>query len=225
MGVRVSKSKARVAVESVFDNSTFQSCQVTNVKQTQQVDEIVTEPGCDLNLMLKQEAVMDDECALNALTKNLTDYHIKNKLDIERGLSPNIASVTNDSSEEDIKKKVANFVEQRCQDVDVDQNQKVGKLWCRGGRANIPIIQKFVGKTSCAAEAVMDNVDKWALDNNQTVDDSSGIGDFFKGWLTMQTIMGIIVLIVIALFLYWMTRPDSGSSAAGQAVSLIPLAV
>lgn len=224
MGVRVSKSKARVAVESVFDSSTFQSCQVINVKQNQQVDEIVVEPGCDLNVMLTQEAVIEDKCALSAITKNLTDYHIKNKQEIERGLSPNIASVTNDSSEQDIQKAVTNFVQQRCQDVDVDQQQKVGKVWCRGGRANLPIIQKFVGKTSCVADAVMDTVDKWALDNNQTVDDSSGIGDFFKGWLTMQTIIGIVVLIVIALFLYWMTRPDSGSSAAGQAASLLLVA-
>lgn len=213
MGVAVSKTKTKTLLDNVFNASVYNKCPQSSIKQVQQVGDI-TVSGCDANIVIGQEAYLDDACTLSTTIDSLTDYYVKNKQQLEQGLVPNLVNVSNTSSEETIRQEIQADIQNMCPDVVVDQEQVIGNVVCQGSKLNLPILQKFSGRTSCVVNELLKRADKWETDNEQKVEQSSGIGAFFQKWLTMQMLAIVLVVIVILALLYWLSVGDNAANAA-----------
>lgn len=213
MGVAVSKTKTRTLLDNVFNASVYNKCPQSSIKQVQQVGDI-TVSGCDADISIKQEAYLDDACTFNTLIDSLTKYYVKNKQELEQGLVPNLVNVSNTSSEEEIRQQINESIESMCSDVSVDQEQVVGNVVCQGSKLKLPILQRFSGRTSCVVDELLKRADRWEADNEQSVEQSSGIGAFFSKWLTMQMLAIVLVVIVILALLYWLSVGDNAANAA-----------
>lgn len=213
MGVAVSKTKTKTLLDNVFKTSVYNKCPTSNIKQVQHVGDI-TVSGCDADISIKQEVYLDDACTLSTTIDSLTDYYVKNKQELEQGLIPNLVNISNTTSVQEIRQQISADIQNMCPDVVVDQEQVVGNVICQGSKLNLPILQKFSGRTSCVVNELIKRADKWEADNEQKVEQSSGIGAFFSKWLTMQMLAIVLVVIVILALLYWLSVGDNAANAA-----------
>lgn len=213
MGVAVSKTKTKTLLDNVFNASVYNQCPQSSIKQVQRVGDI-TVSGCDADISIKQEAYLDDACTLNTLIDSLTKYYVKNKQELEQGLVPNLVNVSNTSSEEEIRQQINESIESMCSDVDVDQEQVISDVLCQGSKLKLSVLQQFTGRTSCVVDELLKRADRWEADNEQRVEQSSGIGAFFSKWLTMQMLAIVLVVIVILALLYWLSVGDNAANAA-----------
>lgn len=210
----VSKTKTKTLLDNVFSASVYNKCPQSSIKQVQHVGDITVSGDCDADISVKQEAFLDDACTLSTVIDSLTKYYVKNKQELEQGLVPNLVNVSNTSSEEEIRQQIEESIQNMCPDVTVDQEQVVRNVVCESGRLKLPILQRFSGRTSCVVDELLKRADKWEADNEQSVEQSSGIGAFFSKWLTMQMLAIVLVVIVILALLYWLSVGDNAANAA-----------
>jgi hypothetical protein len=227
MGAKVSKDRVEQMLETVFTTKTFNKCGTVSVDLDQQVGDIVAEEGCDATISITQQAYYKDDCALKTTIDSLTDFYVKNKQEIEEGLVPNIANVSDTSSRTTIRAEVQAEVDNICQEVAVAEKQVVGNVLCRGSKLKLDVLQKFYGKTACVVSELIKRADKWKSENEQDVTRASGFLDAVKGWFTMQLTMGILVVVAIVLIigglLWFMDRnPEKGEMIALAATG-VPL--
>lgn len=221
MGVSVSKSKVDTMLEDIFSYDSFQKCQTVTVKNKQQVGDIVIEEGCDASIQLTQDTFIDDQCSLDSVVKSMQEYYVKNKADIEKGFVPNLVSVSTTESDQNIRQEVSTKIRAMCSDIKVDDEQVVGNVYCRGGKLNLPLMQKFYGKTACVVNQLLQRADKWKAENEMDLNESSGVGGFFSKWLNVQVIAIVIIAILFLAILYWMSVPGNAENAAKVAAVLI----
>lgn len=201
MGGLVSTHKVNTTMSSIFDEKSFVACPRSVIKQDQKVGDIVVGEGCSATLNLTQLTVLDDTCAVDQLTKNAVDYYVKNRQDIEEGLSPNILNITNVSSDTKFEEEVKNAITTICPEKDVKQSQIIGNVFCQGGDLNLTILQSISGRTACIANQVLEQTNKWKEEYDDKTNISSGLADIFKTFVTLPMIIGGIIVILIVLFI------------------------
>lgn len=210
MGVGVSKNEVSTEVANIFKSSLYNECPTVHIKQIQEVGDITVEEGCDLSLLLKQEAFYDDKCTLDTLVDSLTDYTLDNQQKISQGFLPVLVNVSNTSSREEVRNEVDREVKNICSKTNSEQKQIIGDIFCRSGKLNLPVLQKFQGRSACVANEVLRRADAFQLEHEQDVEQSSGIGAFFSKWLNLWGVIAIGAVIFFLLFLYfWFSNPEA----------------
>jgi len=207
MGVNTSKELSESVLRNVFDAKLYNKCPVVAVELDQEVGNISVK-DCDANIMIKQESYIEDDCALNTTIKNLTDFYMKKQQDISKGLIPNIVNVSKITTRDKVYNEIRNEIYNICTEVKVNQKQLVRNVACEGGKLNLPILQKFYGKTSCVVNELISRVDKWESSQNQKVDQSSGFLTGVKYWFIMQIIAVVLIIAVLLAFIWFLTTPS-----------------
>jgi len=199
MGVAVSKNKSEQMLESVFSAKAFNQCPIVKIQLEQDVGDI-TIKDCDATIAIKQSAFFKDDCAMKTTIDSLTDFYVKNKQAIEEGLVPNLVNVSNTETKTTIRNQIETDVTNICTNVDVSESQHVGNIYCESGRLELPILQKFYGKTACVVDELIKRADKWESEQEQDVERSSGFLDGVKTWFRMNvTIVVAILLVFLAI--------------------------
>ena len=221
MGVAVSKSEVETEVSNIFKSSLYNECPTVKVSQVQEVGDITIE-NCDAKALFSQEVFYDDDCAMQTLVESLTDYSLRNEQKISQGMLPNLVNVSKFETRESVRSEVAREVANICGNVDVNQHQIIGNVFCKGGSLNLPVLQKFQGRSSCVANEVLRRADNFDLKQNQDVEQSSGVGAFFKKWLNLWGIIAIGTVILFLLVAYYFSSdPQSRKAVVGAAVAAV----
>lgn len=206
MGVNVSKQKSSVILDRVFNSKLYAQCPVSNIKQVQVVGPIVVDKDCTSDVVIKQEAYYDSDCAIDTITKSLSDFYIDNKQDVSKGFIPNLVNIDTTQSDTEIRDAINREVRAMCGGSSVDQNQVIGSVICRGGRRKLEVVQKFVGSASCVVEELFNRADKWDAEVDQEVDRSLGLSGIIGKFFTFEAFLIALFVGLVITFLFWLSK-------------------